>query len=203
MNESSQGGLGYDGDGGCLKSQARGEWMACGDRDGDGGHYAFPASYAQGRDRDRDAAHVVLGRTIHRMPTIESLGSHEVMSLASRGGFSRTSTRSNTLSTADAPRGRKLTNTPSPSISYKRKPRAPGRAPSAARAARGGAAQEEKRRAEVARGGGTHSAPPQDAGLCGPRAPVRRRRTSKRRGIWHSAAALSARRRARRARGAS
>ena len=36
MNESSQGGLGYDGDGGCLKSQARGEWMACGDRDGDG-----------------------------------------------------------------------------------------------------------------------------------------------------------------------
>ena len=77
------------------------------DRDGDGGgRYAFPASYAQGRDRDRDAAHVVLGRTIHRMPTIESLGSHEVMSLASRGGFSRTSTRSNTLSTADAPTSR-------------------------------------------------------------------------------------------------
>ncbi|KAI0742883.1 hypothetical protein C8Q80DRAFT_1221257 [Daedaleopsis nitida] len=69
--------------------------------------YDFPASYSRGggddqdRDRDRDSvAHVMLGRTIHRMPTIESLGSHEVMSLASMG-LSRPSTRSNTLSNAD------------------------------------------------------------------------------------------------------
>ena len=56
----------------------------------------------------RDAAgdsHFVLGRTIHRMPTIESMGSHEVVSLAS-GARSRRSTRSNTLSTADAPHSR-------------------------------------------------------------------------------------------------
>ncbi len=68
--------------------------------------YEFPMSYD--RDRDRDDAHFVLGRAIHRMPTIESLGSHEVISLAStgKGGFSRNSTRSNTLSTADAPASR-------------------------------------------------------------------------------------------------
>ncbi|PIL25862.1 hypothetical protein GSI_11615 [Ganoderma sinense ZZ0214-1] len=68
--------------------------------------YEFPVSYD--RDRDRDDAHFVLGRAIHRMPTIESLGSHEVISLAStgKGGFSRNSTRSNTLSTADAPASR-------------------------------------------------------------------------------------------------
>ncbi|KAI0369331.1 hypothetical protein BV20DRAFT_1079338 [Pilatotrama ljubarskyi] len=57
-------------------------------------------------DRD-DAARVVVGRTIHRMPTIESLGSHEVMSLASmRENMSRPSTRSNTLSYGDAPPSR-------------------------------------------------------------------------------------------------
>ncbi|RPD77216.1 hypothetical protein L226DRAFT_533220 [Lentinus tigrinus ALCF2SS1-7] len=70
--------------------------------------YDFPTSYA-GANRDRDDAHVVVGRTIHRMPTIESLGSHEVMSLASMsgaGGFSRPSTRSNTLSNTDAPHSR-------------------------------------------------------------------------------------------------
>lgn len=68
--------------------------------------YEFPVSYD--RDRDHDDAHFVLGRAIHRMPTIESLGSHEVISLAStgKGGFSRNSTRSNTLSTADAPASR-------------------------------------------------------------------------------------------------
>ncbi|KAI1790544.1 hypothetical protein LXA43DRAFT_890718 [Ganoderma leucocontextum] len=71
-------------------------------------HYDFPTSYDRERERDRDDAHIVLGRAIHRMPTIESLGSHEVISLAStgKGGFSRTSTRSNTLSTADAPGSR-------------------------------------------------------------------------------------------------
>lgn len=71
--------------------------------------FDFPASYSDtSRDRD-DVAHVVLGRTIHRMPTIESLGSHEVMSLASMsaaGGRSRPSTRSNTLSNTDAPHSR-------------------------------------------------------------------------------------------------
>ncbi|KAI0693091.1 hypothetical protein C8T65DRAFT_668748 [Cerioporus squamosus] len=70
--------------------------------------YDFPATYS-GASRDRDDAHVVVGRTIHRMPTIESLGSHEVMSLASMsaaGGFSRPSTRSNTLSNTDAPHSR-------------------------------------------------------------------------------------------------
>ncbi|TBU30977.1 hypothetical protein BD311DRAFT_689927 [Dichomitus squalens] len=73
----------------------------------DSDRYSFPGSYNEGRDRDRSDAHVVVGRTIHRMPTIESLGSHEVMSLASKGGFStRNSTRSNTLSTADAPTSR-------------------------------------------------------------------------------------------------
>ncbi|KAI0758918.1 hypothetical protein C8Q74DRAFT_1300772 [Fomes fomentarius] len=70
--------------------------------------YDFPGSYAGGA-RDGDDAHVMLGRTIHRMPTIESLGSGEVMSLASMsaaGGFSRNSTRSNTLSNADSPHSR-------------------------------------------------------------------------------------------------
>ncbi|KAI0633025.1 hypothetical protein C8Q77DRAFT_1058952 [Trametes polyzona] len=62
--------------------------------------------YYTGHDRD-DGARVVVGRTIHRMPTIESLGSHEVMSLASmQGGMSRPSTRSNTLSGVDAPPSR-------------------------------------------------------------------------------------------------
>lgn len=36
MNESSQGGLGYDAVCDCLKSQARGDWMACVDCDGGG-----------------------------------------------------------------------------------------------------------------------------------------------------------------------
>ncbi|TFK92158.1 hypothetical protein K466DRAFT_643503 [Polyporus arcularius HHB13444] len=70
--------------------------------------YDFPARYSA-MSRDRDDAHVVLGRTIHRMPTIESLGSHEVMSIASMsvgGGFSRPSTRSNTLSNTDGPNSR-------------------------------------------------------------------------------------------------
>lgn len=68
--------------------------------------YDFPGSYAGARDGDD--AHVMLGRTIHRMPTIESLGSGEVMSLASMSaaGFSRNSTRSNTLSNADSPHSR-------------------------------------------------------------------------------------------------
>lgn len=53
----------------------------------------------------------VLGRTIHRMPTIESLGSREVMSLATSSihraspgphHMSRPSTRSNTFSLEDA-----------------------------------------------------------------------------------------------------
>ncbi|RDX47657.1 hypothetical protein OH76DRAFT_726007 [Lentinus brumalis] len=70
--------------------------------------YDFPATYSE-TSRDRDDAHVVLGRTIHRMPTIESMGSHEVMSIASMsvgGGFSRPSTRSNTLSNTDGPHSR-------------------------------------------------------------------------------------------------
>ncbi|OBZ74938.1 hypothetical protein A0H81_05510 [Grifola frondosa] len=45
----------------------------------------------------RDVRISVLGRTIHRMPTIESLGSREVMSVVT----SRPSTRSNTFSTSD------------------------------------------------------------------------------------------------------
>ena len=71
--------------------------------------YDFPATYARAGRADDDSSHIVLGRTIHRMPTIESLGSHEVMSLASMsaaGGFSRPSTRSNTLSNTDAPHSR-------------------------------------------------------------------------------------------------
>ena len=36
MNESSQGGLGYDAGWACLKSQARGDWMAWVDCDGGG-----------------------------------------------------------------------------------------------------------------------------------------------------------------------
>ncbi|EIW56467.1 uncharacterized protein TRAVEDRAFT_65689 [Trametes versicolor FP-101664 SS1] len=63
------------------------------------------AGYYSGADR-QDAAHVVVGRTIHRMPTIESLGSHEVMSLASTRGVSRPSTRSNTLTGLDVPPSR-------------------------------------------------------------------------------------------------
>ncbi|KAI0673148.1 hypothetical protein C8Q78DRAFT_969883 [Trametes maxima] len=63
----------------------------------------YSSGYYSGNGRE-DAEHVVVGRTIHRMPTIESLGSHEVMSLASmQGGLSRPSTRSNTLSGVDAP----------------------------------------------------------------------------------------------------
>ncbi|CDO68745.1 hypothetical protein BN946_scf184989.g11 [Trametes cinnabarina] len=61
------------------------------------------AGYYSGDDREEErmaAARVVVGRTIHRMPTIESLGSHEMMSLASRS-------RSNTLSNyGDAPTSR-------------------------------------------------------------------------------------------------
>ncbi|KAI8990371.1 hypothetical protein BD414DRAFT_483405 [Trametes punicea] len=69
------------------------------------------SGYYSANDRDEpDAARVVVGRTIHRMPTIESLGSHEVMSIASMqgggGGVSRPSTRSNTLSNGDAPPSR-------------------------------------------------------------------------------------------------
>lgn len=64
-----------------------------------------PAGYYSGADRE-DAARVVVGRTIHRMPTIESLGSHEVMSLASTRGVSRPSTRSNTLTGLDVPPSR-------------------------------------------------------------------------------------------------
>ncbi|KAI0830298.1 hypothetical protein BC628DRAFT_1313857 [Trametes gibbosa] len=65
----------------------------------------FPSLEPNGND----AARVVVGRTIHRMPTIESLGSHEVVSLASYqgGGMgSRPSTRSNTLSGVDGPPSR-------------------------------------------------------------------------------------------------
>ncbi|KAI0772414.1 hypothetical protein BD413DRAFT_474121 [Trametes elegans] len=71
---------------------------------GGGGEYdgAYDGYY---HDPPADAARVVVGRTIHRMPTIESLGSHEVMSLASLG-LSRPSTRSNTLSGADGPPSR-------------------------------------------------------------------------------------------------
>ena len=65
------------------------------------------AAAADGYTREPQDSHFVLGRAIHRMPTIESMGSHEVTSLASlslsRSGFSRTSTRSNTL---DAPHSR-------------------------------------------------------------------------------------------------
>ena len=68
----------------------------------------YSSGYYSGNDRDDAAARVVaVGRTIHRMPTIESLGSHEVMSLASmQGAASRPSTRSNTLSNGDAPPSR-------------------------------------------------------------------------------------------------
>ncbi|KAL7278722.1 hypothetical protein ACG7TL_007725 [Trametes sanguinea] len=67
------------------------------------------AGYYSGNDRDMEdstaAARVVVGRTIHRMPTIESLGSHEVMSLASVRPSTRS--RSNTLSNyGDAPTSR-------------------------------------------------------------------------------------------------
>ncbi|KAI0331335.1 hypothetical protein GY45DRAFT_629593 [Cubamyces sp. BRFM 1775] len=70
--------------------------------------YSASSGYYSGNDRDDAAARVVaVGRTIHRMPTIESLGSHEVMSLASmQGATSRPSTRSNTLSNGDAPPSR-------------------------------------------------------------------------------------------------
>ncbi|OJT11186.1 hypothetical protein TRAPUB_12293 [Trametes pubescens] len=64
-----------------------------------------PSGYYSGADRE-DAARVVVGRTIHRMPTIESLGSHEVVSLASTRGVSRPSTRSNTLTGLDVPPSR-------------------------------------------------------------------------------------------------
>ena len=57
--------------------------------------------------RGPNDSHFVLGRVIHRMPTIESMGSREVTSLASfPAGVSRPSTRANTLSNADAPNSR-------------------------------------------------------------------------------------------------
>ncbi|KAH9943904.1 hypothetical protein B0H21DRAFT_747516 [Amylocystis lapponica] len=64
--------------------------------------YARPLN--NGHDRHAADVHVpVLGRTVHRMPTIESLGSREVLSLASSSGHhGRRSTRSNTVNSGDS-----------------------------------------------------------------------------------------------------
>ncbi|GBE86959.1 hypothetical protein SCP_1002040 [Sparassis crispa] len=78
---------------------------------------AFPLAAGNGPDGQREHStanadeHVpMVGRIVHRMPTIESLGSHEVMSLASSGkthssnsphNGSRPSTRTNTQSLSE------------------------------------------------------------------------------------------------------
>ncbi|CCM00702.1 uncharacterized protein FIBRA_02742 [Fibroporia radiculosa] len=87
----------------------------------------YPSPFAHSHRADHDNEYVpVLGKTIHRMPTIESLGSREVMSLATSSihrtspgphHMSRPSTRSNNLSLNDGEVGGSTSSTRSRSNS--------------------------------------------------------------------------------------